>query len=242
LARVPDDLFAFLAAARAASSMVELDGAFARLIQGWGFDNWTTMPIASGALAPVRPFEVVFGNPSKEWSKRYREKNYFRRDAAIRALMQSNEGIWWNAFGRNGRLAPEERRLFVEARAHGIAEGLSTPLRLANNSVWVSALTGQHSRPNWQIADAARLAAERYLLKALALRADTLPTPRKAALTDAQLGIVRLLAEGLNQKETALRLKISPRTVYNQLYLARQRLGAKTVSELVRRVTRAGLV
>lgn len=242
MARVPDDLFTFLALARVAPSMVELDSAFARLIQSWGFDSWTTMPIASGAMAPVRPFEVIFGRPSKDWSKRYREKNYFRRDAAIRSLLHSNEGIWWNAFGRNNRLAPEERRLFAEARACGIAEGLSIPLRLANNAVWVSALTGQQPRPNWQVADAARLAAERYLVKALALRADTLPAPRMVDLTAGQLEIVRLLAEGLNQKEAAQRLKISPRTVYNQLHLARQRLDVKSVSELVRRATRAGLV
>ena len=158
---ISDGLFTFLASARTASSMQALDNSFSRLIQTWGFERWTAMPIGSAALSPVRPFEIVFGRPSRDWSVRYREQNYARHDAALRALLQSNEAIWWTSFARSERLSIEERRLFDEARAFGVREGLSAPIRMANQSVWVCALTGEHAEPHWEIADAARFAAER---------------------------------------------------------------------------------
>lgn len=242
MARVPTDLFDFLDAARKAPTMAQLDDAFSRLIEGWGFDRWTTIPIASPAMAPVQPFEVVFGRPSRTWAAHYRRNNYFPHDAAIRALLRSNESIWWNAFSRSAALTAEERKLFAEAREFGVAEGLSAPLRLANGSVWVCALTGEDSRPNWQVGDAARFAGERYLLRALALRDAALPAGRRLTLTPAQLSILRLLADGLSQKEAAQALSIAPRTVYNQIVAARRRLAVKTVPGLIQKAVKAGLL
>jgi len=240
MGRVPADLFDFLGAARLAPTMVDLDNLFARLIRSWGFERWTTMPIAAGPLSPVKPFDVVFGKGSQRWSRHYRNNGYFSRDAAIGALLRSNEPIWWSAFSRSAQLTPEERRLFAEAREFGVAEGLSTPLRLANHSVWVCALTGKESKPNWQVGDAARLAAVRYLLRALDLREATLDPSHASVLTPGQMNILRLLAEGLSQKAAAEALGISPRTVYNQIAAARLRLGVKTVPELIRKAMRLG--
>ena len=234
------DLFAFLADARETRSMSELDNAFAKLIQGWGFDRWTTMPIASPSLGPVRPFEIVFGRGSQRWSKHYREKNYYLHDAAIRALQQSNDAIWWTTFGRSARLSSEERRLFDEARAFDVAEGLSAPIRLADHSVWVCALTGRHAKPHAQVTDAARFAAERYLLTALKFRAPEERGRDGALVTPAQMEIVRLLVRGLNLKQAAQALKLSPSTVYNQMADARRRMAVKTVPELLRRMSAAG--
>ena len=147
------------------------------------------MPIASPSLGPVRPFEIVFGRGSPQWSKHYRDKNYYLQDAAIRTLQNSNDAIWWTSFGRSTRLSPEERRLFDEARAFGVAEGLSAPIRLADHSVWVCALTGRHAKPHEQLTDAARFAAERYLLTALKFRAPDKPGQRAARVTPAQMDI-----------------------------------------------------
>lgn len=220
--------------------MPELDNTFLKLIQGWGFDRWTAMPICSASLSPVRPFEIVFGRPSREWSVRYREQNYFRHDAALRTLLQSNEAIWWTSFARAARLSIEERRLFDECREFGVGEGLSAPIRIANQSVWVCALTGQNAEPHWEIADAARFASERYLLKALELREPDEVGEPLPAITPAQMEIVRLLARGLNLKQCAHALKLSPSTVYNQIAAAKHRMAVKTVPELLRRITAAG--
>ena len=234
------DLFAFLANARETRSMSELDNAFAKLIQDWGFDRWTTMPIASPSLGPVRPFKIVFGRGSDRWRKHYIEKNYYLHDAAIRTLQQSNEAIWWTSFGRTARLSSQERRLFDEARAFGVVEGLSAPIRLADQSVWVCALTGRHAKPHREVTDAARFAAERYLLTALRFRAPEERGRGGALVTPGQMEIVRLLVRGLNLKQSAQALGLSPSTVYNQMADARRRMAVKTVPELLRRMSAAG--
>jgi LuxR family transcriptional regulator, activator of conjugal transfer of Ti plasmids len=233
-------LFDFLSAARSAASMVELDAQFANLIDDWGFDRWTTTPIGTGGLSNVRPFDIVFGRPSRDWSSRYRERNYFLHDAAVRTLLQSNEALWWTEFSRVARLSGEERRLFDEAREFGIGEGLSTPIRLANHSVWVCALTGPNAKQSLEIQDAARAASERYLLRALTLRDMNNATESDAPVTKAQMEIIRLLARGLNLKESAQALHLAPSTVYNQIATAKYRMGVKTVGELVRRMAEAG--
>lgn len=235
-----DELFTFLASARVVSSMPELDNTFSRLIQGWGFDRWTAMPIGTPSMSPVRPFDIVFGRPSREWSVRYREQNYSRHDAALRTLLQSNEAIWWTSFARSARLSPDERRLFDESREFGVGEGLSAPVRMANQSVWVCAFTGPHAEPHWEITDAARFAAERYLIKALELREPDEAFGAPAAITPAQMEIVRLLARGLNLKQCAHALKLSPSTVYNQIAAAKHRMAVKTVAELLRKITADG--
>ena len=240
MSTVSKDLFAFLGAARAASSMPELDNQFAKLIGTWGFDRWTAMPIAAPSLNAVRPFEIVFGRPSRRWSVRYRERNYARQDAALRMLLQANDAIWWTPFSRSTRLSAGERRLFDEAREFGVGEGLSAPIRLADQTVWVCALTGSHAEPHWEIADAGRFAAERYVRTALALRQPEPAEPAAEAVTPAQMEIVSLLARGHTLKQSAQILGLAPSTVYNQIAAAKQRMMVKTVPELLRKMTTTG--
>lgn len=237
---VAENLFDFLAEARTAPTLGALDGQFSWLIRSWGFERWTAIPIAAGGDAPVRPFEMVLGRPSRSWSVRYREQNYFQHDAVVRTLLRSNDPVWWTAFPRTARLSPKERLLFDEAREHGIAEGLSAPIRLADRSVWACALTGSDARPRTDIADAARIAAERYILRALELRAPRAHRPKAPGVTERELEIIRLVGRGLNLKQAAHVLERSPSTVYNQIAAAKERLGVRTVSELVRWITETG--
>ena len=234
------DLFSFFADARETRSMPELDGTFTALIATWGFDRWTTMPIASPSLGPVKPFEIVFGRGSHQWREHYVAENYFRHDAAIRILQHSNDAIWWTTFALSARLSPDERRLFEEARAFGVAEGLSAPIRLADHSVWVCALTGLDATPHREITDAARFAAERYLLTALKFRGSERLGFHEASITTAQMDIIRLLARGLNLKASAKALGLAPSTVYNQIADAKRRMSVKSVGELLRGMTAAG--
>jgi DNA-binding CsgD family transcriptional regulator len=53
------------------------------------------------------------------------------------------------------------------------------------------------------------------------------------ALTPRQTEVVDLAAQGLSYKETAKRLRISPRTVEAHLSAARSRLAARSTGELI---------
>jgi hypothetical protein len=179
-------LFEFLDDARDAVSMQALDAVFLKLIGAWGFDRWTATPISSAARSSIRPFEVVFGKSSREWRARYQERGYFRHDAVLSHLMRSNDAVWWTRFSKEARLSHEERMLFDEAREYGVAEGLTAPVRLPDGSVWVCALTGETPNPRHDVADAAKFAAERYILQALELRRPVEPELRGLSVTPGQ--------------------------------------------------------
>lgn len=63
---------------------------------------------------------------------------------------------------------------------------------------------------------------------------------RVAGLTDRQRQVMELAASGLSNKEIALRLGISPRTVENHRAWMMERTGARNLADLVRLVTRLG--
>jgi DNA-binding CsgD family transcriptional regulator len=235
---VADHVFQFLDDARGIRCPTALDAAFLRLIENWGFDRWTATPILSPARGMIRPLEVVLGRPSRAWSGRYRENGYFRHDAVVNHIVHNGEAIWWSKFSRERRLSPEEKLLFDEAREHGVGEGLTASVRLADGTIWACALTGSSAAPAPFIADAARFAAERYILSALALRRHVEPLAVGAPITPSQAAIVELLARGLTLRQAAAAMNISPRTAYNQVADAKRRAMVKTTTELVHTASR----
>jgi DNA-binding CsgD family transcriptional regulator len=232
-----DHVFRFLEDARDIESAAALDTCFFRLIESWGFDRWTATPIQSPARSAIRPLEIVLGRPSREWSGRYRENGYFRHDAVINHIAHNSDAVWWSKFSQEMRLSHEEKMLFDEAREHGVGEGLTAPVRLADGSIWACALTGSLATPAPFVADAARFAAERYILTALDLRQRAVPLALGTALTPGQAEIIELLARGLTLRQAAATLNISPRTAYNQVADAKRRAMVKTTTELVHKTS-----
>lgn len=78
------------------------------------------------------------------------------------------------------------------------------------------------------------LAAEQELRSKESQRLELLE--RLAGLSPRQKEVMKLVAEGLSNKEIALRLGISPRTVENYRAWVMERMGANNVVELVRKV------
>jgi DNA-binding NarL/FixJ family response regulator len=66
--------------------------------------------------------------------------------------------------------------------------------------------------------------------------------PAGARLTERELDVLRLLAEGLRQEEIGLRLGIGPETVRTHLRKACARLGAGTRTQAVATALRHGLI
>jgi DNA-binding NarL/FixJ family response regulator len=78
-------------------------------------------------------------------------------------------------------------------------------------------------------AIAQRLAAECQCARTPALRAATMPQP----FTDRQREIISLAAQGLSNKDIALRLTMSVRSVEGHLFRASQRVGANSRDQLI---------
>jgi len=78
------------------------------------------------------------------------------------------------------------------------------------------------------------LVAEQELRSKESQRAELLH--RIAELSPRQKEVMNLVAEGLSNKQIALRLDISPRTVENYRAWVMERMDASNVAELVRKV------
>jgi two-component system response regulator FixJ len=78
------------------------------------------------------------------------------------------------------------------------------------------------------------MATERELRSEAAERSDL--APRVAELSPRQREVMYLVAEGLSNKQIALQLGISPRTVENYRAWAMERMGASNLADLVRKV------
>ena len=57
-----------------------------------------------------------------------------------------------------------------------------------------------------------------------------------ADLSPRQVEVMRLVADGFSNKEIALKLDISPRTVENYRAWVMEKMGAKNLADLVRKV------
>jgi two-component system, LuxR family, response regulator FixJ len=78
------------------------------------------------------------------------------------------------------------------------------------------------------------MAAERELRSEAAERSEL--AARVAELSPRQREVMYLVAEGLSNKQIALQLGISPRTVENYRAWAMERMGAGSLADLVRKV------
>jgi two-component system response regulator FixJ len=78
------------------------------------------------------------------------------------------------------------------------------------------------------------MAAERELHSEVAARSEL--AARVAELSPRQREVMYLVAEGLSNKQIALQLGISPRTVENYRAWAMERMGANNLADLVRKV------
>jgi len=72
------------------------------------------------------------------------------------------------------------------------------------------------------------------------LSSDT--APRRTDVSDRELQVIRLLAEGCSNKEIAERLYLSPNTVRNHVHRISGKLGAGTRLDIVVEAARTGLI
>jgi DNA-binding NarL/FixJ family response regulator len=82
---------------------------------------------------------------------------------------------------------------------------------------------------------------QRYIDPALTGQAAA-PAPASSRLTERELDVLRLLAEGLSHEEIGARLSIASETVRTHSRKAADRLGAKTRTQAVASAIRLGLV
>lgn len=79
-------------------------------------------------------------------------------------------------------------------------------------------------------------------MEALQERDVILPSGSETPLTDREIEIMRLIAEGLSNKEVAVNLGISLKTAENHRHRLMRKLGAHNAADLTREAFRVGLI
>lgn len=91
-------------------------------------------------------------------------------------------------------------------------------------------------------AQEAEIAADAFLLTAVAPTPEFDETPAVEMLTPREIDVLELVAEGLQNKAIAARLRISDQTVKFHLTSISGKLGAVNRTDAVRRGVRRGLI
>ena len=134
---------------------------------------------------------------------------------------------------------PRDRSAIVDARPHpphGSDRLLATRVAADDVPFGIVALDRGDRTLGWQRADARRVQTflDRWLGPILAASLQRCRRTDPTQLTAAELGAVAELAAGATYVEIAQRLGKSPRTIDNQLRVARQKTGTRNAVELTR--------
>lgn len=189
--------------------------------------------------------EVTFykgGRPAVGWMTHYRENGYRPHDPLVAATSVRSAPFFWSEIvGDGGRLTPKCRRMFDEARAFGIAEGLVIPLRVGPDEVRaVSAMAERLDRQDPQIALSARLVGA-ALLEALE-RLEAPGSVDHPSLPEELAEPLRWLSAGRPPAWIAERLNLTDRELDDRLARACRALGASDVLQASLRAEQLGLL
>lgn len=152
-----------------------------------------------------------------------------------------------------GRLDRDERR-FDAAAAHlstalELATACAAPFERAVTLMSIARLdvaTGQGRQAGSRLDEAIeitdRLGAMPALERARRMRAELAARPTPGLLSARELEVLRLVAEGLTDREVAERLHISPRTVNQHLRSIYRKLGVGSRAAATRRALELGMI
>lgn len=227
-------VFDFVERVNTIETLVELNREFGKLCKTFGFTSWACLQISSAPGALREPLRRFFGNPPAKWLSRYQEANHIKRDPAAKEVLIRTNPFWWSEVPKEIKIETAQQVVFDEAQAFGLTHGLAIPIRFPDGSVWSCLLTSDNLDEDNDIKTAMYLAAQYYAGRGMYLR-DTAPKLNefKDRLTFRQKEIVELLSRGFKQRQIAQILGISHSTVFNMTNEAKERMGCRTVPELV---------
>lgn len=227
-------IFDFVDKVKDIETIVELNREFGKLIASYGFDKWACLQVSTGIGHIKEPLRRFFGNPPLAWLERYKKNGYIKHDVAAHHVMIRTEPFWWSDIIDECHLEKVQRLVFEEAREFGMKSGLAIPIRFPDGSVWSCLLTSEHPDESDEIKYAMYLAAQFYASRGMFLK-DTKPIMLNlnSRLTRRQREVVEILRKGYTQRQVGEFLGLSESTIFNMTNEAKERMGCKTIAELV---------
>lgn len=218
----------FSVKARDLRSVAELNNAFGRLAERWGFDTFAAVQVSTRSQDLRQPIARSLGKPRLDWIEHYRTAGHVYHDPGVRRVMVSTDPYWWSDAEAEATSA-RERLVFDEAREFGMKHGLAVPVRLADGSVWSCVLAAEHVERSEELTLAATTVAHLFVGRGVVLQArEARQIDMAYKLTARQREVLIWLARGLTADEIGEVLGLSGKTVSNHLDDCKRRLSART--------------
>lgn len=227
-------VFDFVDHAKDMETIVELNREFGKLIGAFGFDKWACLQVSTGIGNIREPLRRFFGNPPLAWLERYKKAGFIKHDIAAHQVMLRTDPFWWSEIIDECHLEKVQQLVFDEAMEFGMVSGLAIPVRFPDGSVWSCLLTSEHKEESDEVKYAMYLAAQFYASRGMFLK-ETKPILLNTSgrITRRQREILEILRKGYTQRQAGQFLGLSESTIFNMINEAKERMGCKTVAELV---------
>lgn len=223
--------FALDEACRNARTIAELDSHFGGFVADLELGSWRALLIAQGGL---RKLVFASGRPPTGWSQHYLEHGLAEHDAVIGLVQRTSAPVVWSRIASSSLLTREAQRVFSDARAFGLVDGVCTPVRLADGELWIVAtFSTQPISPGDEILFAWESGVRSYLRRLRLMLTSTELRQKPGRLTKRQREVLARLAEGARQTEIADELGVTVKAIEATLADARSRFNAPTTIRLV---------
>uniref|UniRef100_UPI001568E1C3 autoinducer binding domain-containing protein n=1 Tax=Sinorhizobium psoraleae TaxID=520838 RepID=UPI001568E1C3 len=186
----------------------------------------------------------TFNSYPEPWQDIYLGSKYSRIDPVVTEAKRRRDMFFWTADDWPARGSSPLRRFRDQAVDHGIRCGVTIPVEGSFQSTMMLTFASREREVDISgLLDAKKavqvVMAVHYQLKILAAKTAVSP---KRMLSPRELTCVMWATRGKNTPDTAKLTGITPRTVQHHLDNAREKLDAKTVTQLVAIAKDRGLV
>lgn len=184
---------------------------------------------ADGARAPM----IAFGRGHLTWRAHYQAANLVSCDPSFPRALQSADPFTWRALHRRVARDRDAARVFLEADAFGLPDGLVVPIHHLNGSSAAVVLIAD-TVLDWSPRESAvaHMLAIYFAAHGRNLAAPT-PAAPKLLLTPRQRECLQWVRAGKTDWEIGVILGLSEYTVIEHLEGARKRLGVRTRAQAV---------
>lgn len=202
--------------------------ALQNLASSAGFERFAYLDIRAGSSRS-------YSNHPAEWQQRYLSRNYFALDPVVTRAKRTMRPIVWS-HAEKGQYEPKERLFLDEAKAFGIASGITVPIKGGFGRTAMLALASDRTDANRiGVRDVAYAATAVAYVHLSLLRLSTKALVAiDAALSPREITCMVWASMGKTKGETAKMLGITEKTVRFYLERAREKLGAANIAHAVR--------
>jgi len=228
-----------------ATSLEELARELRKLTDALGFEHYlygSHIGMPNGDV-----LQYIFSGYPEAWMNHYHSAGYIQLDPVVEYCFSSNNSTplpWHDTLFDT----PQRKAFMEDARGHGLANGLSIPLRGTNNEVALfsvaTPIEGADAHDHTAYSAGAMYVMSSYLHEAIrnlvyTRELDNVGLPR---LTPKEIECLTWWGAGKTFDEIGIILSISTRTVRFHLENAKVKLGVSSKSHAIARATRLGII